>query len=46
MPAVNEPIINRLKLSGSNPVTLVAVGGQAQTALASAWPGKPAKGAR
>lgn len=42
MPAADEPIINQLKLTGNNPVTLVAVGGQAQQALASAWPGKPA----
>ena len=42
MPAADEPIINRLRLTGDNPVTLIAVGGQAQQALASAWPGKPA----
>lgn len=43
MPAADEPIIDRLSLTGTNPNTLVAVGGQAQAALASAWPGKPAK---
>lgn len=42
MPAVDEPIINRLKFTGPYPPSLVAVGGQAQTALASSWPGKPA----
>lgn len=42
MPAADEPIINRLKFTGQYPPSLVAVGGQAQTALASSWTGKPA----
>ncbi len=42
MPAVDEPIINKLKFTGQYPPKLVAVGGQAQAALDSSWPGKPA----
>lgn len=42
MPAADQPIINRLKFTGQYPPSLVAVGGQAQAALASSWPGKPA----
>lgn len=41
MPAVDEPVINRF-VSDSGSISIVAVGGQAQTALASSWPGKPA----
>jgi hypothetical protein len=40
MPALDEPIINRLA-SGGGKLSFIAVGGQAQTALASSWPGKP-----
>jgi hypothetical protein len=42
MPAADEPILNGLNLTGDHPATVVAVGAQAQAALASAWPGKPA----
>jgi len=41
MPAADQPIINRLGSAGAGRVTIVAVGGQAQAALASSWPGKP-----
>jgi len=42
MPAVDEPILDKLNLTGQNPVTVVAVGAQAQAAVRSSWPGKPA----
>lgn len=42
MPAADQPIVNRLGSAGNGRVTFVAVGGQAQSALASSWPGKPA----
>jgi len=41
MPALDQPIINRLA-SGKGRANFIAVGGQAQAALASSWPGKPA----
>ena len=40
IPAVDQPVINRME-TGTGRVKLVAVGGQAQAALASSWPGKP-----
>ncbi len=42
MPTADEPILNGLKLTGQYPAKVVAVGAQAQAALASTWPGKPA----
>lgn len=41
MPAVDQRVIDLLE-SGADRSTIVAVGGQARTALASSWPGKPA----
>ena len=42
MPAVDQTIINRFNFTGAHPISLFAVGGQAQAALDSSWPGKPA----
>ena len=42
MPAADEQIIDGLTFTGQYPAILIAVGGQAQQALASSWPGKPA----
>lgn len=42
MPAADQSIINKLNFTGTYPTSLVAVGGQAQAALDSGWPGKPA----
>jgi hypothetical protein len=42
MPAVDQPILNGLNLTGQYPAQVIAVGAQAQAALASTWPGKPA----
>jgi hypothetical protein len=42
MPAADQPIIDQLAFTGEHPVTIFAVGGQAQAALDSSWPGKPA----
>jgi hypothetical protein len=42
MPAADQPIINRLPLTRARPATIFAIGGQAQAALDSNWPGKPA----
>jgi WD40 repeat protein len=41
MPAVDQPILDGLNTTGQYPAKLVAVGAQAQAALASSWPGKP-----
>ena len=42
MPAVDEPVLDKLNLTGQNPVEVVAIGAQAQAAVRSSWPGKPA----
>ncbi|HEU5334201.1 MAG TPA: hypothetical protein VFU73_15580 [Actinocrinis sp.] len=42
MPAVDEPILDRLNYGGQSRAELVAVGAQAQAAVRSSWPGKPA----
>jgi WD40 repeat protein len=42
MPAADQPIINRIE-TGGNRRQIIAVGGQAQAALASSWPGKPSQ---
>jgi hypothetical protein len=42
MPTADETILNGLSYTGRQAAQVVAVGAQAQTALASSWPGKPA----
>jgi hypothetical protein len=43
MPAADEQVLNKLTFTGDHPATIVAVGAQAQAALASSWPGKPSR---
>lgn len=42
MPAADQAIINRIE-TGGDKSRIIAVGGQAQAALASSWPGKPSQ---